>query len=227
MSRYKDLSIFFENNSVKDDSLLAIYKNFRSSKFGFMISFQTFRHMVKNMGLRYRKIAKTTLNKNTSNLNLNVFTANLLNALCNKKALVLFFDITSFSDSSFKQNAWTFINFKNNQPKQFTYNLTHLFGLISLEKNFYFKFFKGNINNFDIIHFLKGAINHLKKTHPKKKLYIILDNARLHKTKYFLNFAALNLINLIFTLPHHPMLNCIEYCFRFLKSRFKMRASLR
>lgn len=82
----------------------------------------------------------------------------------------------------------------------------------------FYEFLKGNINNLDFIDFLNRAIEKLRMRYKSKKVIIIADNVRMHKTAYFKSFCIYNDITLLYTVANNPTLNPIEYLFRYLKT---------
>lgn len=54
----------------------------------------------------------------------------------------------------------------------------------------------------------------------RKDNYVILDNARIHKTQDVMNFFTSNGFNIVFLPPYSPQLNPIEQVFSILKNRY-------
>ena len=110
---------------------------------------------------------------------------------------------------------------------KFAYNLTHLLVLMSQTRIEGFKLIKGNIINFDLIDFCKEVFARIKTEEPEREIRLVLDNAKLHRTTYFLNFMQSENIKLLFTVSNRPMFNPVEYLFRYLKSSLKSKFTLR
>jgi DDE superfamily endonuclease len=220
------ISICLKKMHFEDKSLKAIFDSLKRDSLFPQISFSSFKNFVSILGLRYKKIFKKVPRTLKASNQTVQFGQNFLNALNNPKAIILFFDITGFSDASFKKKAWNYINSKTYIKQLFSYNLTHMLGTISNSDQFFFQFFKGNLNNFDIINYLKDVALRMRRLYPKRKFYMILDNAKMHQTRYFKNFSHAYKINLIYTVPQHPAFNPVEFCFRYLKSEYKQKYSL-
>ncbi len=76
------------------------------------------------------------------------------------------------------------------------------------------------IINYSIV---KGAINSLKFTNFIKKIHknnyvYFLDNAIIHKSKHFKNYANINNLNIVYNDPYHSEFNPIENIFSMLRN---------
>ena len=92
--------------------------------------------------------------------------------------------------------------------------------------DYYIEFIKGTTNNLDIIDFLSRITQQANNQYCNKHIVIVLDNAKMHKTAYFTNFNIQNNIKALFTIPHHPFFNPVEYLFRFLKTDLRKSLTL-
>lgn len=186
----------------------------------------SFYNFLKILGYKYKKVQLVSKNTNNQTLSsLNYFRA-LLKNLSSNKILVLFFDVSSLSDTSFKKKGWRLINQKCMCYKKFSYNLTHMLTLMSTQHVESFQLIRGNLTNFDLINFLHKSVKRIRVIYPGKQISLVLDNAKMHFTKFFKNFAKHSTITLIHTVPGLPMLHPIEFLFRYLKGSFKAHHSL-
>lgn len=76
------------------------------------------------------------------------------------------------------------------------------------------------IINYSIV---KGSFNTLKFTNFIKKIHknnfvYFIDNAIIHKSKFFNNYCLNNKINIIYNVPYHSQFNPIEYIFSLLRN---------
>lgn len=125
--------------------------------------------------------------------------------------------IISIDESSFKINmsqnyGWsvkgTKTNFIIDNTKSETYSV-----LCAIDKNKVIGkiIVKGSINSDIFISFLKKFI-------PKnKKCTLLLDNARIHKSKIFQQYIKTTKINLLYNIPYNPESNPIEHVFNKVK----------
>ena len=193
----------------------------------YIVSKSQFYRLCKAVSLKYRKADKQ-LNNNRLTVNRRgYFIQKLIGFLNKDQYLVCFFDITGVNDCSFNERGWSFTGYKPKYRKQFTYNLTHILSLMTATGDSYFEFLKGTVINYDIINFLQNVFSLLNDQYPTKTIIIVLDNAKMHKTVYFKNFAINNNIVLLYTVSNHPMLNPIEYLFRFLKKPLQSKNSMK
>lgn len=123
---------------------------------------------------------------------------------------VFVLDETTFSIQPKTSHGWFL---KGSRPiQQFNYLRAqfHCFGAQGHHKNHYM--FSEQINAKQFTKFLKR----LKNQH--KKLFIILDNAKWHKTKNIQNFCKENKIQTEFLPPYSPNLNPIEQWWKKIKN---------
>lgn len=85
----------------------------------------------------------------------------------------------------------------------------------------YYEFVKGNLNNLDLIDFIRKVTDDIAIIYPNKRIIMVADNARMHKTVCFKSIFTVKRINLVYTVANNPMLNPIEYLFRFLKTELR------
>lgn len=216
-----ELGNFLKYYDAHNSPLKKIYNDYLSDLSNSKIGFNTFVKISKCLGFKYKAIKQTSPPNVSVKYQKQHFYSYLSKQLQNGHNFIGFFDVSSISDRSFKQKGWS-LPYKNCYVKsKFIYNLTHLLALTSNKGIYFVKFLRGNIINFDLIDFLSHCINKLNKRYDFENIYIVLDNCSLHRTKYFLNFAKHRKVNLIFTIPHNPQLNCVEYFFRYVKSGLK------
>ena len=79
-----------------------------------------------------------------------------------------------------------------------------------------FKVIDGNVNAYEIAHFLADV----RESIPSGKISIVLDNANYHKTDMVLKLAKELDINLLFLPTASPNLNIIERVWGFVKKKF-------
>lgn len=220
--RLKSLDRFFKSWHYKVEfNLHEIYDAFKNYSDQNDLSFNKFYTSCKELGLTYKKILKKS-GSQTKNFKLfENFLIQIANIFDTETHISLFFDVSSINDLSFKQKSWALTNKNSIVKKLFTYNLTHIVALLSTTKLEAIQFIKGNLINLDLISFLNEAVGTIKMNYPGKKVVILLDNARMHYTEYFKNFAEVNRIQLIYIPPSSPMLNPIEYFFRYIKTSLK------
>lgn len=62
-------------------------------------------------------------------------------------------------------------------------------------------------------------IKFLRDEHPRKQLFLILDNARYQRCEFVTRYAKRKNVNLVFLPPYSPNLNIIERLWKFMKSK--------
>jgi len=60
-------------------------------------------------------------------------------------------------------------------------------------------------------------IEYLRKEHPRRQLYLVMDNASYQRCKLVMNCAKKFRVNLVFMPPYSPNLNLIERLWKFMK----------
>lgn len=203
-----------------------MYNEYIQQKSDNNISKSHFYKICKLLALKFKKSIKNLHQNPSTNNKRQYFMKNLIEYINDNNYLVCFFDVTSINDKSFKTKGWSLPNSQPKYNKKFTYNLTHIMCLMTIEGRVFFQCVKGTMINLDIIHFLNTIVNTIHNEKFKRKIIIILDNARMHKTEYFTRFVLTKNIKLLFTVSNHPMLNPIEYLFRFLKNPLRKENSL-
>ena len=101
---------------------------------------------------------------------------------------------------------------------EFNIQSTAFLGVVSKgEKMFHFLTCKRAINAEHFMDFLEG----LKRKHGKKRMFIYMDNLRVHMTKAVrATYEKLNMTP-IFAPPYSPDLNPIEFVFSIMKQSVK------
>ena len=98
------------------------------------------------------------------------------------------------------------------QKKRFT-----LISAISNEKMINNMLIEGSAKSHNFIEFIKQIIEMNNNLPPNEKLYILLDNAKIHHTKELTNLLKDTQIELIYNPPYSPQYNPIERVFSKVK----------
>lgn len=91
-----------------------------------------------------------------------------------------------------------------------------LLEIISNKKIIKYKLYEGTINVKKLLDFMKDLI-------IPENIHILLDNARVHRSKLFKSYTDENKINLLFNVPYSPETNPIEMVFSKTKNIVKSR----
>ena len=171
----------------------------------------------KALGYSYKKIVTDFSNYPNTKISRKLFCLEVIDKFYLKEEYLLCFDITSFSENNYKKKGWAHISENFSIKDKFVNSNLHLLAIIDDNSVVAYQIIKGSVMNFDIINFFNDCLEHIFNKSEGRKINIILDNAGLHKTKYFKNYFTKNNIFLIFTVSRTPILNPIEFFFRNLK----------
>lgn len=218
---------FMKDFNIGSNTVSDIYDKFINSSVNSTMSLKSFEVMFKEMGYRYKKVRKALpCDQNITEKRIKYLDC-ISAILQDDKEIVWFFDVTTICENNFKQRAWSLVNTNNTFHPKFVYNKTHLFLLMDKHKLISFQFFKDKIINFDIINFFDQTLKQERIDEQNLKVSIVVDNATMHKTKYFKAYFENRSIQIIYTLKRHPFFNPAEYAFRFIKNFLKKSTSLK
>lgn len=218
---YERVYQFLNEHSFNEETIIQIYKKFIEKTSLIHIKFWKFYHCSREIGFKFKRIQKSKISSDCNMEEKYLYFNRLIDYLKDDSKILLFFDITSINEDSFKTHKWSFRGKGTKIQKKFRYNLTHILAVISENNIEGIQFIKGNIINLDLINFLKRVFQNIRKTHGDVKIGLVLDNATMHKTDCFIGFMQNKSINLVYTIPNSPMFNPIEFFFRFIKSKLK------
>lgn len=191
------------------------------------VSFAKFRSLFKLAGCRYVDRRCGFDNSPTIKQQRINFAFKLLKNLDDPTNNVLFFDVSSVSDSSFKKRVWNSPLRPNRHTSSFAYNLTHLLLITDARGHFCGQFVKGSMSSGLIQTFISSSLKKFQQEFVNTRFTIVLDNAAMHRTRSMKNFVIQNKVTLLFIPVKNPFLNLAEFVFRFLKSPLKSRQTLK
>ena len=137
---------------------------------------------------------------------------------CSEKNIDLYyFDESGVSSNSSIPYGWQPIGCNHEQPKNVFSQRVNILGFMNLTGNGYFYYEKGRVTSSRVI---EAFENFIKEKDSKKPCYIVLDNAKIHKSKEFKKEAKKweeKNVFLFFIPPYSPELNLIEILWKNLK----------
>lgn len=193
----------------------------------FDASVSGFYGMIKDLGYSYKTI-KDQLPDDKFIADQRIFFAShLIRLISDPKTIFVFYDSTIICEGNFKKKGWAISKTNPVSTRKFNYNKTHLLLMMTNKKLVAFQVVKDKVIGFDIILYFNKAIKQLKKDYPTKRIAIVLDNATMHKTLYFLNFLESLDVTILYTVRRHPLLNPVEYLIRYLKKNLRKTYGLK
>lgn len=216
---------FLTSTHLKASTFKDIYVAFKST-YPCNASFSKVKQLCDLFGLKYIKKRQLFDNSPDTRSQRKNFVCHLFRFWSFNDVEVVFFDITSISDHSFKKRFWsTPLNPNYYEPK-FTYNMTHLLFAVNSEGKFACRFSKGNLCSEYVLEFFKEVFNIYRGLNRHKRIVFVLDNATMHRTKIVKKFAIDEKCTFLFIAPKNPFLNIAEFYFRFLKSPLRRHHSI-
>ena len=100
-------------------------------------------------------------------------------------------------------------------------NNVNLIAAVSNRGKFYFQVCQGNNNSETFWFFLMRLCLHLQREDPiyRKKTWIMLDNARFHRSKFMMEKYTDYGIPILFLGPYHFNMAPVEMMFAYIKNR--------
>ena len=216
--KLKDIILKYsdENKMLKSSIVQKIIKE----KFDIEYSIGYIPRLLNSLGLSHKKIETKSHKvdeKKQKEWENEIFLKLSKKSIINK-GTVLFQDESSFLMWSQKCYSWGEIGKKLEMKVNMNSECRKVFGAIDIENgNFYYKISKkGNKDVF--IEYLELLI----KKFNGKKIYLVLDNGRVHRNKSVIEFELKNKdkIELCFLPPYSPKLNAIEILWREIKNNY-------
>ena len=146
-------------------------------------------------------------------------------------SVVVYIDESSFSNHRRVTRRWIHKTCSAQATNRGRIKSVNLMLAVSDAKVYHYKIKIGNNNSFTFHEFIRKMYKKINKdencflSKSKKEIYVILDNAKIHKSRHF-NEAISNIdINFIYLPSYHPQINSCEYVFRGMKAKFYRRSS--
>ena len=140
-----------------------------------------------------------------------------------KDCLFIYFDSSSFSDSSFKSFIWSI----GSAPTSYL-NESKISGSVSLlmattNHTIINYWIVNKVNSITTASFLYETVNHCRATRPRQRIIIFMDNARIHLTPLIKNLAHHLKVYFILNAPYSCKINQIEYVFELIKRQVRLK----
>ena len=221
------IDLFLKESEIQSKSLKILHNEFRISHPSESLCLTSFSRLVKMLNLKYLRSKRFTRNDEEEKIRRINLLIDLIDHHNNRKEELLFFDVTSLSEKSFKSKSWQYKTRPTGFKPKFQFQATHILMLISTKKVISVQFVKGNLSSLLIFTFVLESILRLKDDLGRKQIRIILDNATMHHTVMMKNLFLLERVKAVFPPPHNPYFNMIEYVFRFIKGGLKKELTLK
>ncbi len=178
--------------------------------------------MKKSQEFEYREFTKVTPTEAESkSQTIKSILCRILTNLELANEQVLYYDSSMIQDYSFKRKCWTGNNCRNILHINHQMKNIKLLSVLSNDSFVSLQFFK-NLENQDMYDFLKASIDNVRSSNNRKRIWLFLDNATVHKSAEFQAFAKTNSVNLIFNAVRNPKFNIVEDHFEFLKRNVRL-----
>ena len=223
------ISAFLESKELKFKSLKKLCDQFNSKNQELKVSLSTFRRHVLNLGFSFKGFhcfPKRIPNVKEKRI---YFLDELSKIMANPKKILFSFDVTSLNQYGFKKKAWSRVGTKNwVASEKFRYPSVHILMCITASRIVSFMLVNGRLTSKIVLYFFSKTFKHFRSNVLKgdRDLVLVMDNSPLHKTRDMIAYFARSNIKVLFTVPHHPILNPIEHIFLILKSTFKREPTM-
>jgi hypothetical protein len=225
LKRFIEISKFLCDRDHGADNFSQIYSKYL--KFNkFKLKKHRFRIYAQVLGLHYVQVARDIKNDEQSKKKRIDCAHRLIDLYNDPQKVLIFFDVTSINDKSFRKRKWVTRSSEFGYKKVFYYNATHVLMLVSTSNIESLLFYRGNISSILITHFLNNSLKKFKADNIGKQIVMVLDNAPVHRTILMKKLTGFHEIELFFPPPHNPYFNMIEFVFRHIKLGFKREYSM-
>lgn len=141
-----------------------------------------------------------------------------------EKYEILSFDEATIDHSSLSKYAWVKTEQETHILRKPVSKLIHVITLIGLTKVEAVQYSLDSTKSTDLVSFFKSyfVTKVSQDDHKRSKtIVVLLDNSGKNTSSQFKNYLTSRNVIPIYTLPHTPMLNPIEHCFREMKRNLR------
>ena len=142
---------------------------------------------------------------------------------------LLYLDESSFNNNIISLKCWSRKNQKLKRTNQGRESSNSVMDVINKNGILHYEINEGRNNSTHYVEFMNNLQDKLKEDEFLRKklnkglITIILDNARIHTSKYSKKNLKKNQINRVFLPPYKPYLNPIELLWNVIKSKRKRK----
>lgn len=189
------------------------------------ISYSTFNRTIRQLGYRFCKVKDNPPGKNEAqNKNYRFWFVHSILKQLNDNNILVSIDESSFSGYQQKTHAWLDPNSDLLIENGYRTNSTNISLLLacSQEKILGYYIVEGAIDAVIYVDFLNLLENSISITnHEKRRVFMIMDNAKIHRNLFVKNFLSSKCIEVIFTPTYSPEIHFIEFIFARIKAAMK------
>ena len=189
------------------------------------ISAKAYARFVKQyLGFKFRTFTRTYSNPDRPRYKrLRKSMAYLLEHLADRDCLLVYFDSSPFSNSSFKNKIWSLSSRESvqvNEPKVQGYTSLLMATTNDRILNYWIV---NRINSVMTASFLYETISYCRTVLKRERLVFFMDNARIHSTELLKRLARHQRVYFLLNTPLSSKLNQIEYVFEVIKRGYRNR----
>jgi len=221
-----EVSVFINGRDHSTDTFGEIYRQYQSQATIKVKQHQFFK-LTKALSFRYVRSKRDIKNDQESKDRRIDCALRLIDLYRDSTTTLLFFDSTSINDKSFRKYRWATPTSRFGYQRSFYYNATHILMLVSIHAVESVWLHRGNLSSVIISHFLDSALCRFKEVHPERKITLVLDNARVHRTALMKQLTQFHRIRFFFPPPNNPYFNMIEFVFRLIKQKLRKEFSMK
>lgn len=214
---------FMEGDAKRDGSLSQMYHLFKKRGGQKLVTLRRFRKALALLTFRYntscRTFPTTPKQREATFMALNNVFLNLIK----NEQTVYFFDTTTFCFEAHPRRSWQTSDCRTFFRASSNFTRYHLLMILGRGGVCAWQVFIGKITTAVISSFLFFACRHFRESQPQLTPWLLLDNAKMHKTELMKLLAGAGVASLTFTGPHSPFINPIEEAFRFIKAPLRNR----
>ena len=221
LQRIQTISEFMMETDLRDRTLRVIFNEYKEQFPRFTNGLARFRNEIRLLGYQY-KVSTRQFKKNANHpfIAFKAFES-ILQAVSQVPESVLFFNASTFSFEVNPRRAWQCKEKSACFNSSTNYKRFHILLAAGNVGIFAHQIVLGKIYSETIVDFLFKCWQQMRSQNPTTSLYIVLDNATVHKATLMKKMCVATGTTFLFTASHCPFMNPVEECFRFLKSKYR------
>lgn len=214
---------FMEGVDKSDRSLTNLLHLFKKGADHGTVCQRKFRRALGLLGFRYntsQRVFRTTPKQREATF---MALDNIFLNLINQPNSVNFFDATTFCFEAHPRRSWQSWNSRTYFPSSTNYKRYHLLMILGRNGVRAWQICVGKMTTAVVAQFILLACTNFRTSQPQETPWVLLDNAKMHKTELIKRLSSSGVVSLTFTGPHSPFINPIEEAFRYIKAPLKNR----
>lgn len=184
------------------------------------------RYMINNLKYSFRSIPFINLRSKDDNSRVkDLVYFSKLREIIRQERIILYLDESSFSERRNSVKAWNKRNTNTNISNGGRVRSISIMGAISENALLHWVKIEGRYNSTDFIRFIEeledkiSNSSELKEHLDNRNIFVVLDNAKIHTSKYSRRELKKKRLRFVFQTPYNPQFNPIELLWGMMKRK--------